>query len=67
MTRLFLRASALALIACGPVVAAQEDLRIRAHQAIDHVGEYAQVCGVIADTNYARRSRGSPSRHICTR
>jgi hypothetical protein len=40
---------------------AQEDLRIRASEAGAHVGEYAEVCGVIADTNYARRSRGSPT------
>jgi hypothetical protein len=51
--------------ACGAAVTglglAQDDLRLRAGEAGAHVGEYAQVCGVIADTNYARRSRGSPT------
>lgn len=40
---------------------AQDDLRIHAAEAIDHVGEMAQVCGVIASTRYNHRSRGAPT------
>ena len=40
---------------------AQGEARIMAHQAKDHAGEFAEVCGVIVDANYARRSRGSPT------
>ncbi len=57
---LYAPAAALLLVAATQVLA-QDDLRIRASQAGDYVGQFAEVCGVIADTNYARRSRGSPT------
>ncbi len=40
---------------------AQDDLNIMAKDAIHHDGEYAQVCGVIAETNYVRGSKGKPT------
>jgi hypothetical protein len=44
----------------GPVLAQQEDI-VRAHQAIDHAGEYAMVCGVIASARYNKESKGAPT------
>lgn len=41
--------------------AAQDDVIIMAKDAIHHDGEYAQVCGIIAETNYARGSKGKPT------
>ncbi len=40
---------------------AQDDVIIMAKDAIHHDGEYAQVCGFIAETNYARGSKGKPT------
>lgn len=40
---------------------AQQDDMVRAHQAIDHVGELAMVCGVIASTRYLEGVRGAPT------
>lgn len=40
---------------------AQPDDMVRAHEAIEHRGEYAMVCGVIADANYLEDSRGGPT------
>jgi hypothetical protein len=42
-------------------VGAQDEARIRSQEAKNHAGEFVEVCGVIADANYARRSRGSPT------
>lgn len=42
-------------------VKAQQDEIVRAHEAIEHRGEYAMVCGVIADANYLEDSRGGPT------
>lgn len=39
----------------------QEALRLLSDQAAKHVGEFAQVCGVIAGTYYARSSNGGPT------
>jgi hypothetical protein len=39
---------------------AQDDI-VRAHEALDHAGDYAMVCGVIADARHARDSRGDPT------
>jgi hypothetical protein len=44
----------------GPLLAQQEDI-VRAHQAIDHAGEYAMVCGVIASARYNKESKGAPT------
>ena len=44
----------------GPARAQQEDI-VRAHQAIEHAGEYAMVCGVIASARYNRESKGAPT------
>jgi hypothetical protein len=35
--------------------------RLFAHQAGEHLGEMALVCGVIASTRYAHQSRGAPT------
>jgi hypothetical protein len=42
-------------------VKAQGPLRILADQARDHIGQQAQVCGVVASTRYARSSNGAPT------
>lgn len=34
---------------------------IAAGQAIDHVGENSRVCGQVASTHFAHRSRGAPT------
>ncbi len=34
---------------------------LTADQAKDHIGETATVCGVVAGTHYAARSRGNPT------
>ncbi len=44
----------------GAVQAQQEDI-VRAHQAIEHAGEYAMVCGVIAGARYSKDSKGAPT------
>lgn len=54
----------LALVAqatvTGPVQAQAPDI-VRAHEAIDHVGELAMVCGVIATAKHAQSTRGAPT------
>jgi exonuclease VII large subunit len=40
---------------------AQPDDMVRAHEAIEHRGEYAMVCGVIAGANYLKDSKGGPT------
>ena len=45
----------------SPVVGAQSADLIKADEAIEHEGEYAVVCGVIASTNYRKNSRGRPT------
>ena len=45
----------------SPVASAQSAELINAHEAIEHVGEYAVVCGVIASTSYRKNSRGRPT------
>ncbi len=42
-------------------VFAQDDEVVMAKDAIHHDGEYVMVCGIIAETNYARGSRGGPT------
>ena len=42
-------------------VFAQDDEVVMAKDAIHHDGEFVMVCGIIAETNYARGSRGSPT------
>ena len=44
----------------GPAQAQKEDI-VRAHQAIEHAGEYAMVCGVVASARYNRDSKGAPT------
>jgi hypothetical protein len=34
---------------------------VRAHEAIEYAGEYAMVCGVIAEATYLKNSRGTPT------
>ncbi len=58
INRLFLYAAVAGL--CAPIAHAQEDM-VRAHEALEHAGEYAMVCGVIADARHARDSRGEPT------
>jgi len=40
---------------------AQQDDMLRAHQAIEHAGEFAMVCGVIASAKYLQNARGAPT------
>jgi len=40
---------------------AQPDDMVRAHEAIEHTGEYAMVCGVIASATYLKDSKGAPT------
>lgn len=47
------------LATCAPVYAsAAKTQTINAQQAKNHVGETATVCGLVASTHYAARSRG---------
>jgi hypothetical protein len=39
----------------------QEDLIIKAEDAIHHDGEFVQVCGFIAETTYVRGDKGKPT------
>jgi len=59
MRSLFLLICVLALFSTN--ASAQNDEIVLAHQAIDHVGEYAMVCGVIADANFKSDTRGEPT------
>lgn len=43
-----------------PVQAQSPDI-VRAHEAKDHAGEIAMVCGVIASAKYQKNSRGAPT------
>lgn len=40
---------------------AQQDDMVRAHEAREHAGEYAMVCGVIASAKYLQGARGAPT------
>jgi len=40
---------------------AQQDDMVRAHEAREHAGEYAMVCGVIASASYVQGARGAPT------
>lgn len=51
-----------ALLALLPAPAWTQELpRLLAHQAAEHIGEVAQVCGVIAGSRYAQNVRGRPT------
>ncbi len=52
--------AALAAFLGATSALAQDDI-VRAHEALEHAGEYAMVCGVIADARHARDSRGDPT------
>ena len=54
-----MRYLALGLIACSVTTYALE--RIASSDAINHVGENATVCGVVASAKYASSSRGQPT------
>ena len=45
----------------SPVASAQSANLIKTHEAIEHVGEYAVVCGVIASTSYRKSSNRRPT------
>lgn len=50
------------LCAWAPAMAwPQERQRLLAHQAAEHIGEAAQVCGIIASSRYAQNVRGRPT------
>jgi hypothetical protein len=34
---------------------------ISSFQARNHIGEYSKVCGLVASTHFANRSRGAPT------
>ena len=50
----------LILFYSGFVQAQQEDI-VRAHDAIEHAGEFAMVCGVIASARYLKEVKGAPT------
>jgi len=56
----YLFTTILLLISSAPGQAQQDDM-VRAHEARDHAGEYAMVCGVIASARYLQGSRGAPT------
>jgi len=58
MKYLFTTICLLILSAQAP---AQQDDMVRAHEAREHAGEYAMVCGVIASAKYLQNSRGAPT------
>lgn len=45
----------------APFAAYGQNGHITAAQAKDHVGEHTTVCGAVASTRYANRSRGQPT------
>lgn len=49
----------VAVFCCHGAFAQSEDL-VRAHEAINHKGDYAMVCGVIASVNDLSGSKESP-------
>ena len=49
------------LILAAGMAAAQNSDMVRAHDAINYAGDFAMVCGVIADANYALNVRGEPT------
>ena len=58
MKKLILAAS---ILLTGTNVQAQAPDMVRAHDAMQYVGEYAMVCGVIASASYQRDRRGAPT------
>ena len=54
------RTIVLGIIALA-LTASAESAKITARQAKDHVGEVQTVCGVVASTRYAERSKGQPT------
>jgi hypothetical protein len=58
MKKLFVIFALLSLVS---VARAQTEDMVRANQAVEHAGEYAMVCGVIASTKYLQNSRGAPT------
>ena len=42
-------------------VGAQTDDMVKAHDAIEHAGQFAMVCGVIASAKYLKDSKGAPT------
>jgi len=56
----YLFTTILLLIFSAPGHAQQDDM-VRAHEARDHAGEYAMVCGVIASASYLQGVRGAPT------
>jgi len=63
MTRKKLLLSLIAVVATGILAQAQTTATktLTAAQAKDHIGERATVCGQVASTRYAARSRGRPT------
>jgi len=51
----------IGLLSLGSFAQAQQEDMVRANQAIEHAGEYAMVCGVIASAKYLQNSRGAPT------
>jgi hypothetical protein len=49
------------LVFQSSVLMAQDEEVIMAKDAIHHDGEMIQVCGIIAETNYVRGDKGSPT------
>jgi len=52
--------SIIFILLCTGVQAQPTDM-VRAHEAIEHRGDYAMVCGVIATASYLKDSRGGPT------
>jgi hypothetical protein len=48
-------------LAFGSCVAQAQTTKLTAAQAKDHIGERATVCGHVASTRYADRSKGQPT------
>jgi len=51
----------IGLLSLSSFAQAQQEDMVRANQAIEHAGEYAMVCGVIASAKYLQNSRGAPT------
>jgi len=49
------------VLALAQVAAAQTTGTLTPQQAAAHIGETATVCGIVASTNYASRSKGEPT------
>jgi hypothetical protein len=55
------RAVLILFLVASAIATSAEPVKLTAAQAKDYVGEFATVCGTVANTKYALASRGRPT------